>query len=215
MKGDPAQWAGRLHAEKNGISVPISSENRFAFKEWAAVCAALAAGRQSVIIRKGGIHEGRDDFRVEHSEFWLYPTQFHQSPEELTEEGRPFLEQARADAPAAGRLRISHFAKVEEVIHIADESLLPNLAGLSVLAPRVITDRFHYRTDGLFVLPVRVYELPKPIELPESPHFAGCRSWVDFPNDLPTSGLHPVLTDDEHREQMMRIRKALAVPRTV
>ena len=30
---------------------------RIAFKEWAAVCRALASGRQSLIIRKGGIAE--------------------------------------------------------------------------------------------------------------------------------------------------------------
>jgi hypothetical protein len=58
----------------------LQHENRFAFKEWAAVCTALAAGKQSLIVRKGGIHEGRDGFRVEHGEFWLYPTQFHQKP---------------------------------------------------------------------------------------------------------------------------------------
>jgi hypothetical protein len=40
-----------------------------AFKEWAAVCEALAAGRQTIILRKGGIQEGREGFRVQHGEF--------------------------------------------------------------------------------------------------------------------------------------------------
>ena len=48
--------------------------NQIAFKEWAVVCAALASGQQSLILRKGGIHEGRDGFRVAHREFWLFPT---------------------------------------------------------------------------------------------------------------------------------------------
>ena len=59
--------------------------NEWAFKEWAVVCAALASGRQSVILRKGGIHEGRDGFRVDHREFWLFPTRFHQEPGEVVE----------------------------------------------------------------------------------------------------------------------------------
>src|ERR1700722_13719814 len=35
----------------------MQSVNRFAFKEWAVTCQALAAGRQSLLLRKGGIHE--------------------------------------------------------------------------------------------------------------------------------------------------------------
>jgi hypothetical protein len=62
----------------------------------------------------------------------------------------------------------------------------------------------------LFVLAVRVFALPEPIVLPESPHFAGCRSWVDFPQALPTARLRPVLPDDHHRERMSQIRRALA-----
>ena len=33
-----------------------------AFKEWAIICEALGAGVQSIILRKGGIHEGREGF---------------------------------------------------------------------------------------------------------------------------------------------------------
>ncbi|MFL6569175.1 MAG: DUF1802 family protein, partial [Chthoniobacterales bacterium] len=32
------------------------------FKEWALVCEALGRGEQRIIIRKGGIAEGRDGF---------------------------------------------------------------------------------------------------------------------------------------------------------
>ena len=54
------------------------AENNIAFKEWAVVCAALASGRQTIILPKGGIDEGREGFRVKHREFWLLPTRFHQ-----------------------------------------------------------------------------------------------------------------------------------------
>ena len=45
-----------------------------AFKEWAIVCEALGSGRQSILIRKGGVAEGRSGFAYEHSEFFLFPT---------------------------------------------------------------------------------------------------------------------------------------------
>ena len=193
----------------------MQTANGFAFKEWAAVCAALEEGRQSVILRKGGIHEGGDGFRVEHSEFWLFPTRFHQEPEELVDEARGLIERAAGRQSPAGMIGISLYAVVEEVLHVADESLLPMLAGWHVLSPRVVSERFHYRTPGLFVLPVRIYRLLYPVHLPDSPHFAGCKSWVDFPVELPTSGLKPVLADQEHRERMSRLRAALAKVRTV
>ena len=43
----------------------------FAFKEWAGVCAALESGRQSVILRKGGIADGPGGFVPDHEAFWL------------------------------------------------------------------------------------------------------------------------------------------------
>ena len=45
----------------------MQSANRFAFKEWAVTCQALAAGRQSLLLRKGGIHERNGRFEVEHA----------------------------------------------------------------------------------------------------------------------------------------------------
>ena len=37
-----------------------------------------APGREQIILRKGGIHEGRGGFQVDQPEFWLFPTLFHQ-----------------------------------------------------------------------------------------------------------------------------------------
>ncbi len=51
-----------------------------ALKEWAAVCQALAVGRQTILLRKGGIAEGPGGFRAEHDAFWLLPTYFHEAP---------------------------------------------------------------------------------------------------------------------------------------
>jgi hypothetical protein len=55
------------------------------FKEWAIVCEALGRGRQSIILRKGVIAEGRDGFSFRHREFFLFPTYFHEQPEKVRE----------------------------------------------------------------------------------------------------------------------------------
>ncbi len=190
----------------------MHARNQYAFKEWAAVCQALASGQQSVILRKGGIHEGRDGFRVDHAEFWLYPTEFHQEPAVLAEQGRLHLEQARLQQPAKGSISIQRYVTIDEVVEIRDESILPRLAGLHVWSASMIQARFHYRNPFLFALLVRVYSLPQPVLLPESPHFAGCRSWVDLERELVTDSLVPVLTAEEHSQHLAELRRALSNP---
>lgn len=187
----------------------MQTANRFAFKEWAVMSAALGAGRQSLILRKGGIHEGRAGFRVEHGEFWLFPTNFHQSPEELTDDYCDLWDCVRQKPPPDDVIPIRHYAVVDDVWEIADEALLPRLVGLHGWSERVLHDRFHYKRPGLFALLVRIYELPQALSQPNSPYFAGCRSWVDLSTELATAGLQPVLSNDAHRARLAAIRRQL------
>ncbi|MBI3863445.1 MAG: DUF1802 family protein [Planctomycetia bacterium] len=183
--------------------------NNIAFKEWAAICEALGAGRQALIIRKGGIHEGRDGFRVAHGEFWLFPTYVHEASTGLEPDGEPFLAQAEATRPAAGTLQLAHYAVVTDVFEVHDERRLAQLAGQHVWSPQTIGERFHYRRPGLYVLGVRAF-VCRPVHIvPDSPHFTGCRSWVDLPDALSTTSLDPVLSDKEFERQRDRLRAAL------
>lgn len=189
--------------------------NEWAFKEWAVVGAALEAGRQSVILRKGGIHEGRDGFRVEHREFWLFPTRFHQDSNELTDDARPLLEQTAAKRPPEGIVRLSAYVEVTDVVRITEETTLPWLAGLHVWSDTTLAARYHYRAPGLFALIARVYRRAEPIDLPDSPHFGGCRSWVDLPRAVPTTGLGPVLDDRTFEQKRLGLLTALRGPQSV
>ncbi len=182
------------------------SVNRYAFKEWAATCAALAAGRQSLLLRKGGIHERGGRFEVEHREFWLFPTRFHQNPDEIRDDALSLLRQVADEAPTPGVVRLALYAVVDEVIELRDESLLPRLADLQILADRTVLERFHYRHPGMVVLPIRIYRRAEPMTLVDTPRFAGCRTWVDLEQELSTSGLTPILTDEAHADRMAAIR---------
>ncbi len=57
---------------------------RTAFKEWAIIVDALGRREQIIILRKGGISEGRDGFQMEHPQFLLFPTLYHQQRESVT-----------------------------------------------------------------------------------------------------------------------------------
>jgi hypothetical protein len=182
--------------------------NHIAFKEWAVVCAALGEGRQSLILRKGGIHEGARGFQPAHNEFWFFPTYEHEHADELIADARPLLDQAERERPTTNIVRIAQYAVVEEVVEIRDPIVLPSLAGLHIWSARTVEKRFHYKRPGLFLIVTRVHRVGTPFEIPNSPHFAGCRSWVELPDDLPTGDLKPVLSDDEFRRRLAAIQVA-------
>jgi hypothetical protein len=166
-----------------------------AFKEWAVICKALAEGRQALVLRKGGVAEDGGDFHLEHTRFWLYPTYTHQQREGIRPEALPLLEQAEAERPPAGVVRLSHFAEVSGVYHV--RALVPALllAHLHSWSDETVEKRFAYRSPGLYVLPVRVWRAAETVEIPERPEYHGCRSWVELERPLATEGATPVLEE--------------------
>ncbi len=184
--------------------------NRFAFKEWAVVCRALAEGIQTIVLRKGGIHEGSEGFRVAHPEFWLFPSQYHQQPEQLTGVGQSLLEGVSRNAPAPGAIPISQYVAVSDAYRLVDEAKLDRLAGLHIWSPETVLQRFSYRDPGLFLLLVRAYSLPASMTLSDSPYFAGCRSWVELPEPLETADLVPAISDAQFNEARDTVLTAIA-----
>jgi hypothetical protein len=167
---------------------------KIAFKEWAVICRALAEGRQSLILRKGGIAETGGQFRPEHNRFWLYPTFSHEKPEDIKPEAAELFRAADADRPPPGTLRLTHFAEVHGVYYIKQLFGALLLDDLHIWSEATVRQRFEYRSPGLYVLPVRVFCSATAVEIPESPAHAGCRTWVEFDRGLPTEGATPVLS---------------------
>jgi hypothetical protein len=168
---------------------------RTAFKEWAAVCRALAPGRQAIILRKGGIAESGGTFTPEHNRFWLYPTHVHQQHGGLKPEAADLIRAAEAERPPEGTLRLTHFAEVAAIYHVQQLFGALLLEDLHCWSEETVRQRFAYRSPGLYVLAVRVHAAREPIELPERPEYAGCRTWVELDRALPTEGATPVLDD--------------------
>jgi hypothetical protein len=183
----------------------MQSTNNIAFKEWAVVCAALGAGRQTIILRKGGIDEGREGFRVQHNEFWLLPTRFHQAASQLTPDAQPLLRQVEEESPPVGKFRINLYAAVQDVLEFADLAKIHRLASEHILSAATVEQRFHYRHPGLFALVVRVYRAPEAFEIGDSPYIAGCKSWVELPVGLSTTDAQAVLDAGEFTRRSQAI----------
>jgi hypothetical protein len=182
---------------------------RHAFKEWAVICQALAEGRQAVVLRKGGIAEKTGEFQVEHSRFWLYPTYVHQQRDSVSADALPLLEQAEAQRPPRGVVRLTHFAETSGVYHLNNLPAALLLGGMHCWAAATVKSRFEYKHPGLFVLPVRVYRAAQAFDLPETAEYAGCRSWVELERELPTDGAAPVLSDEAYRGVRDRLDRLL------
>jgi hypothetical protein len=187
---------------------------QFAFKEWAGICAALSQGRQSIILRKGGIAEETGEFQVEHQRFWLYPTYTHQQAADVRPEAADLLQEVERTRPPAGTVRLSHWAEVTGVYRVHDELLALMLAHLHFWSDDAVRKRFAYRTPGLYVLNVRVHQAPAVTEIVDTPAYQGCKSWVRLDHAIPTDGSTPVL-NDERCQNVTRQLDLLLTPRAL
>ncbi|KLO30135.1 hypothetical protein ABW16_07755 [Mycolicibacter heraklionensis] len=175
-----------------------------ALKEWSAVVAALLAGRQRILLRKGGIHEKRFDTHAE--EFLLFPTSVHSHAERVRPEHRDLLAPAAVDSTAE-QVLVRAAAKVVAALPVERPDALEEIADLHIwTADSVRADRLDFRPKHrLTALVVQVFPLSTPVRLPRSPDYAGCASWVRLPIADPELG-SPVYTGEQLEAVATRVR---------
>lgn len=185
-----------------------------AFKEWDSVVRALGSGEQSVILRKGGIHEQNRLFQIRHTGFLLFPTREHQSAEDLNEAGKKHLEASRLQMPDAGKIRLEYEAVLEKAWWVPDLKFLPGLSPFHTASQAGVEKKFSWgERPGLHVLLVRVFCLGSVLEIPDLSAYGGCRSWVELDleeNALARSKSVPVLTEPAFSETARKISAVLA-----
>jgi hypothetical protein len=172
------------------------------FKEWALVCEALGHGEQTILLRKGGIAEGRAGFGFRHDEFFLFPTFFHEQVVKV----RTHATELRA--AREGEIEIRYFAKLEAQKKITNWSQALELAPLHILEESIVRERFEYKGAGLYVALVRIFRLEPSWILEDRPAYGGCRSWVTLPQV--SRHLEPVLTDEEHADRLKKFLRHIS-----
>jgi hypothetical protein len=191
------------------------SANTPAFKEWQVICAALESGEQTLILRKGGIAEGRKGFSWQHREFFLFPTRFHQQVDGV--QGSRQLAPAEAHNQVTIRLR----AELVTSARLTHWDQVARLAEHHIWTEEVVRERFNWGDQpGLSVALLRVHRLDKPwcLEHADRAAFGGCRSWLNLPiaeaggGDTPPTWLtstQAVIDDAEFARQAEAIRALL------
>lgn len=165
------------------------------FKEWALVCQALGDGTQSIILRKGGIAEGREGFRFEHANFLLFPTGFHEQVQKLKVPANtplPVLDENRHNLHWA--------ATVEWTRELSDWNQIQALAPHHLWQEDVIRERYEYDgRESISLAFLRVFALSAAHAFPHEPKYGGCRSWVKIPALSADTRQTPVLSDAMHQ----------------
>lgn len=165
----------------------------YAFKEWSAVVQALGAGEQILILRKGGIAEGRGGFQVKADQFWLFPTAFHAQREKTKSSAAKWF----SGPPAAeNELRLEYFAQIVRSAFVSDWTTVQALDSYHIWTTDTVKERFDWsKPPGIHALIVRIYQAVTPIILPLTPEMAGCKSWIEVPAGFDARPSSPVLTD--------------------
>src|SRR5271155_1082114 len=103
-----------------------ASPLNIALKEWATVCSALGAGRQIILLRKGGIYESSGEFEIEHRQFVFFPTYLHQNAAMLKESEHAALEPVAAEPE---KIEISLAGEITDILPVTDRMAMNALAG--------------------------------------------------------------------------------------
>jgi hypothetical protein len=154
-----------------------------ALKDWGAVAHALLAGRQTILLRKGGIHERA--FTVPSAGrggFVLFPTVAHSHAERVRPEHADLLALGAADVTAES-VTLRCGIVLHEVVPVEHPERLPEIADLHIWTDRSVQeDRVDFRPrHALQVLVVQASALPEPVTLPRLEAYGGCRSWLELP----------------------------------
>ena len=203
-------YRNRTPQNKGGLRVgtipvePISGTGYFGdmasgFKEWQVVCDALASGKQTIILRKGGIHEGRSGFSFAEESFFLFPTRFHNQDQFVREGSVSKLPEWQAGETVG----ITHHCEALWAKTLTDWDQVAALEPYHIWTEETIRQRFDWEGKGMasgsiHVALLRVSKLAQPWEFPYVAKYGGCRSWVTLP-EPPTGtrdGAETVLGDD-------------------
>ncbi len=189
----------------------VTTGTTLALKEWGAVAHALLDGRQTLLLRKGGIHEKAFTVDGRGEGFVLFPTVAHSHAERVRREHADLLPLGEADVDEDA-FTVRCGIVIAAAVPVGRPERLPEVADLHIWTDRSVQeDRVEFRPrHDLMALVVRAIELPSPVRVARTDQHGGCRSWVDV--DVPWDGrrgrvVHP---DERLLADARRVRATLA-----
>ena len=153
-----------------------------AFKEWQLVAEALAAGEQSVILRKGGISEGKLGFQWLHEKFFLFPSLFHEQAKQVKLLPDGSFRKIPETGGGEDEIVFSVYVETLTTGRLTDWNEVIRLDPYHIWAEEIVRERFEWGDEhGLSYAVVRAWQLTDPWILKDRSSFGGCRSWFGLP----------------------------------
>lgn len=186
------------------------SKSNIALKEWAVTIKALDEGIQTILFRKGGIHEEGREFRIEHDRFLLFPTYEHQREESLKDKFRKELYTILHDLNDTNTLKIRNWATISHIAEITQMAQINALSPYYIWNNDYLYERLKWRpSKPLYMLLLKVYRLLEPKTIEIIPEYSGCKSWVNMRKEFSLVESWPVLDDHEYNQNLKKIKAVL------
>jgi hypothetical protein len=178
-----------------------------ALKEWSIAIEALLQGETILLLRKGGIREDGGKFSVPFDRVLLYPTYEHQTSELLK------VDYANAVQPVASgwhpeTVKIQAFADITDVIQVTEAESVEALLPFHIWNERFVEERLKWKPKSpLYLLLLRVWQLPQTEEIPYDEAYGGCRSWIELHRAINIDRATPVLSDRMYVDRVNQIKQ--------
>ena len=191
-----------------------------AFKEWSLVCDALGSGIQSVILRKGGIHEGRGGFSFDQDQFALFPTMFHEQEKHLRDGFQTPANKSQAEEyQLEDEVTINCWAQLSCVWNLNTWQPIRELEPHHIWSRSTIRERFEWSKSsgdlpGIKMALVRVYRLGQPWIIRYQRNHGGCRSWLEL-QEIPRASWEtrsPVLNEEAFSAVRQGVEEIAGLP---
>jgi hypothetical protein len=176
-----------------------------ALKEWATVVKALEEGKQTVILRKGGILETASGFNIESKKFFLFPTWEHQETKHVKPEFHEFLNSVLNKKPEEGFNKISSYAEILFEKDIESNNVINNLSSFHVWSDSYIQERRNWMPEKpMKAVFLKIIKIPE-FNLPLQPEFSGCKSWIELNSNFQEGEL--ALKDNKIEERLQKFKE--------
>ena len=176
-----------------------------ALKEWATVVKALEQGKQTVILRKGGILETASGFNIESKRFFLFPTWENQETKHVKPEFHDFLNEVLDKKPDEGFNKISSYAEILFEKDVESNDVINNLSSFHVWSDSYIQERRNWMPEkpmkAVFLKTIKIPEINLPLE----PEFSGCKSWIELNSDFQEG--RSALKNDEIEQKLQKFKE--------
>ena len=184
------------------------------------VCDALENGEQSIILRKGGIHEGRTGFSFEHEQFVFFPTLFHEQVKHLKgHPSPPRCNKQDTEHLPGDRITIKCWAQLKCVWNLTCWETIKKLDPYHIWTIKTVRERFDWSEledsqPGIKMALLRTYKLKQPWNIQYQKKHGGCRSWLKLEGFEPRlkESSTPVIDDRQYESTLQKLKEIAGSP---